>query len=45
MQLASDLLATKEKAIKTIAQVVGFETYYGFAHVFKRCFSTTATRA
>ncbi len=33
------------KVIKTIAQVVGFEPYYGFAYVFERCFSITATRA
>ena len=33
------------KVIKTIAQVVGFEPYYGFAYVFERCFSVTATRA
>lgn len=33
------------KVIKTSARVVGFETYYGFAHVFERCFSVTATRA
>ena len=45
MQLASGLLATTEKVIKTSAQVDGFETYYGFAHVFERCFSVTATRA
>ena len=33
------------KVIKTSAQVVGFNTHYGFAHVFERCFSVTATRA
>lgn len=33
------------KVIKTSAQVVGFKTHYGFAHVFERCFSVTATRA
>ena len=33
------------KVIKTSAQVVGFEPYYGFAYVFERCFSVTATRA
>lgn len=33
------------KVIKTSAQVVGFKAYYGFAHVFERCFSVTATRA
>ena len=33
------------KVIKTSAQVVGFKTHYGFAYVFERCFSVTATRA
>ena len=33
------------KVIKTSARGVGFKTYYGFAHVFERCFSVTATRA
>jgi len=45
MQLASGLLATTEKVIKTIAWVVGFEPYYGFVYMFERCFSVTATRA
>lgn len=43
MQLASDLLATTDKEIKTIALVVGFRTYHGFARAFERCFSVTPT--
>lgn len=42
-QLPSDLLATTEKEIKTIALVVGFKTYHGLARAFERCFSVTPT--
>ena len=41
MQIASDLLATTQRELKSIALVVGFETYNGFARAFERCFSVT----
>jgi transcriptional regulator GlxA family with amidase domain len=43
MQMASELLATTERDIKTIALVIGFETYNGFARAFERCFSVSPT--
>lgn len=43
MQVASELLATTEKEIKSIAFAVGFETYNGFARAFERNFSITPT--
>ena len=41
MQIASELLATTDREIKSIALVVGFETYNGFARAFERSFSVT----
>jgi transcriptional regulator GlxA family with amidase domain len=43
MQMASELLATTDREIKSIALVVGFETYNGFARAFERSFSVTPT--
>jgi AraC-like DNA-binding protein len=43
MQMDSELLATTEREIKTIALVIGFETYNGFARAFERCFSVSPT--
>ena len=43
IQMASELLATTSREIKSIALVVGFETYNGFARAFERSFSVTPT--
>ena len=43
MQMASEFLATTSREIKSIALVVGFETYNGFARAFERSFSVTPT--
>jgi len=43
MQTASELLATTEREVKTIALAVGFQTYNGFARAFERSFSVTPT--
>ncbi|WP_448549544.1 GlxA family transcriptional regulator [Thalassotalea fusca] len=43
MQIASELLATTGREIKSIALVVGFETYNGFSRAFERSFSVTPT--
>ncbi|WP_218354044.1 GlxA family transcriptional regulator [Alteromonas lipotrueiana] len=41
MQLASDLLATTEKEVKSIALALGFKTYNGFARAFERSFAVS----
>ncbi|WP_333973283.1 GlxA family transcriptional regulator [Alteromonas mediterranea] len=41
MQLASDLLATTEKEVKSIAFALGFKTYNGFARAFKKSFAVS----
>jgi len=43
MQLASDLLATTDREIKTIANVVGFNSTDGFKRAFQRNFSVSPT--